>query len=314
MKWMQHTTIALALLIGSFSAGRVAAATASDDAVVLRFAIFGDAEPKPAPAFPNLDAAVRDVNWLAANGRLDFVVGVGDIAHKGTLIQYENATPVLQKLTLPFYPIMGNEEHGSTVARFLEFANRWNEGAVTLTSPSYVQEFERVVLVHASPDVGRDFDDDGIAWMKRRIERAQPKPALLIVHSAQAGAFPESPDKGIKHPGFRDVIALPNLAAVISGDLHMDMDRVTHSRQIGDVHYLHIPALERTKIPDQSRHTPMFRILTLYTSGEVQVDTYEVGMKEPLSRHAYRFALPDSGCKRALGETGTDYDAAAPPE
>ena len=297
MKTIMHATIALTLLVVLFTSA-TAATAASDDTVVLRFAILGDAEPKPEPEFPNLDAAVQQVNSLAASGRLDFVVGVGDIAHKGTLIQYEKATPVLQKLTLPFFPIMGNEEHGSTVARFLEFANRWNDGKATLTSASYVQEFEHVVLVHASPDFDRDFHDDGIAWMNEQIERVQPKPVLLIVHGAQAGVYPENPDKGIQHPGFQEVIALPNLSAVISGDLHMDMDRVTHSKQIDDVHYLHIPALERTKIPDETQHTPMFRVVTLDASGGVQVDTYEVGVKEPLARHAYRFTLPPTrSCK-----------------
>lgn len=292
MKPILHTTIALFFLVGLVTASGVAFAIESDDDVMLRFAILGDAEPKPEPKFPNLDAAVQDVNSLADRSRLDFVVGIGDIAHKGTMIQYENATPALQSLTLPFYPIMGNEEHGSTVERFLEFANRWNDDKVAITSASYVQEFERVVLVHASPDFGRDFNDDGIAWMKQQIERVQPKPVLLIVHGAQAGAYPENPDKGIENPGFKEVVAQPNLSAVISGDLHMDMDRVTHSKQIEDVHYLHVPALERTKIPDETRHTPMFRVVTIESSGAVLVDTYEVGVEEPLDRHAYRFALP----------------------
>ena len=160
------------------------------------------------------------------------------------------------------------------------------------SSPSYVQEFEQVVLVHASPDFDRDFNDDGIAWMNEQIERVQPKPVLLIVHGAQVGVYPENPDKGIEHPGFQEVIEQSNLAAVISGDLHMDMDRVTHSKQIDNVHYLHIPALERTKTPDETQHTPMFRVLTVDASGGVQVDTYEVGVKEPLDRHAYSFRLP----------------------
>ncbi len=291
MKPIKHAMISLTLLVVLFTSA-AAATAASDDTVVLRFAILGDAEPKPKPEFPNLDAAVLEVNALAASDRLDFVIGVEDIAHKGTMIQYENATMALQKLTLPFYPIMGNEEHGSTVARFLEFANRWNDGKATFTSPSYVQEFEQVVLVHASPDFDRDFNDDGIAWMNEQLARVQPKPVLLIVHGAQVGVYPENPDKGIQHPGFQEVIEQPNLAAVISGDLHMDMDRVNHSKQIGKVHYLHIPALERTKTPDETQHTPMFRVVTVDNSGGVQVDTYEVGVKEPLARHAYTFNLP----------------------
>ena len=259
--------------------------------VVLRFAVLGDAEPKPEAAFPNMAAAVADINQLAAQQQLDFVVGVGDIAHKGTLLQYENATPVLQQLNRPFYPIMGNEEHGSSVARFLQFANLWNQGKITLNSPSYILEFERIALVLASPDYGRDFNDSGISWMLHQLQQLAPKPVLLVVHGAQAGVYPENADKGITHPGFAKIIAQPNLVAVISGDLHMDMDRVEHSKQLGNVHYLHIPALERTKVPDETQHTPMFRLFTLSSDDMIQVDTYQTGVLTPLARHSYQFSL-----------------------
>ena len=92
---------------------------AENDTTLLRIAILGDAEPKPLAEFPNMAAAVEQVNTLAQTLPIDFVIGVGDIAHDGTEIQYEAATPVLQKLIAPFYPIMGNEEHTSTVERYL---------------------------------------------------------------------------------------------------------------------------------------------------------------------------------------------------
>ena len=71
----------------------------------------------------------------------------------------------------------------------------------------------------------------------------------------------------------------------------MDMDRAEHSKQLGKVHYLHIPALERTKIPDESQHTAMFRVFHIDSNGLVQVDTYQTGVKQPLARHAYQFSL-----------------------
>src|SRR5690554_1141956 len=122
---------------------------------VLRFAILGDGEPKPKAEFPGLAAAVGHVNHLTDTLDLNFVIGVGDIAHKGTELQYEAATPVLQRLSLPFYPIMGNEEHGSTVERYMTYAQRWNEGKAEIPGPSYVMEFERLAVVMASPDEGR---------------------------------------------------------------------------------------------------------------------------------------------------------------
>lgn len=265
----------------------------SGDELMLSFAVLGDAEPKPKAEFPGVAAAVDDVNRLAEERPLAFVAGVGDIAHKGTVIQYENVTPILQRLTLPFYPIMGNEEHGDTVERYLKYANLWNQGKIEIDHQSYVLEYEKLALVFASPDHGRDFGDEGIAWIRTQVERLESKPVFLIVHGSQTGVYPENPDKGITHAGFADIVAHPNVAAVISGDLHMDMERVDHSKQIGHVHYLHIPALERTKIPDETRHTPMFRTFSVSQAGQVLVETYQVDVKEPLARHEYRFELPD---------------------
>lgn len=281
------------LVAGVISACAAAPASApAEGAVALRFAVLGDAEPKPLAEFPNVANAVRDVNALADAEGIEFVVGVGDIAHDGTVIQYEAATPVLQQLKPPFFPIMGNEEFNTTEARFLEYANRWNAGKGEITSRRYVQDRGPVVMVYASPDFSRDFTDEGIAWMVKQVQEAAPKPVFLVVHGAQAGAYPENAEKGVTHAGFAEVLAQPNLSAVISGDLHMDMDRVVHSKQIGQVHYLHIPALERTKIPDETNHTPMFRVFTISPEGAVEVDTYEVGNPKPLERHAYRFQLP----------------------
>lgn len=259
----------------------------------LAFAVLGDGEPKPLAEFPGLSSAVDQVNALAKELNLDFVAGVGDIPHKGTLVQYEAATKVLKKLTLPFYTIMGNEEHGASVDRYLEYFAQWNEGKTDLIDTKYVLEFDEVALVFASADHGRDFNDSGIAWILDRMEDLSEKPVLLFVHGAQTGIYPvKKAGKGITHPGFAKVVARKNLTAIISGDLHMDMDRVEHSKQIGRVHYLHIPALERTKVPDKTNHTPMFRIFTVHANRTVSVDTYEVGMKEPLERHAYQFMLP----------------------
>ena len=259
---------------------------------LLAFAVLGDAEPKPVAAFPHMSAAVEQVNRLSDKLDLDFVAGVGDIPHKGTLVQYKAATEVLEQLQLPFYTIMGNEEHGASVDRYLEYFAQWNDGKTDLRDTKYVLEFDPIALVFASADHGRDFNHSGIAWILDRMEDLSGKPVLLFVHGAQTGVYPERADKGITHPGFADVIARENLAAVISGDLHMDMDRVNHSKKIGHVHYLHIPALERTKIPDKTHHTAMFRVFMVNADNTVSVDTYEVGVDQPLDRHAYRFSLP----------------------
>jgi len=259
---------------------------------VLSFAVLGDAEPKPEARFPNTSDAIDDINRLADAKVIEFVVGVGDLPHKGKLEQYVALTPHLHRLKVPFYPIMGNEEHGASVERFLEFAQLWTRGDPLIDSPRYVLERDELALVFASPDYSRDFTDEGIDWLVETIDQLAPQPVFLVVHAAQAGVYPENSEKGVAHPRFvTDVISRANVKAVISGDLHLDMDRVEHSKQIGHVHYLHMPALERTKLPDTTRHRPMFRVIHVMTDGSVRVDTYATGEQVPLARHSYDFTI-----------------------
>lgn len=261
----------------------------ASDSILLRVAILGDAEPKPLPEFPNMAAAVEQINDFAQKQPIDFVIGVGDIAHKGTEVQYEAATEVLKKLNPPFYPIMGNEEHESTVERYLHYAQMWNSD---VKSTRYVLEFDKLAFVFASPDRGSEIEDSGALWIVEQVQRLAPKPIVLVVHVAQRGLFPEKLDRGVRNQLFTDsVITQPNLKTVVFGDLHMDMDRVNHSKKVGHVHYLHIPGLERTKIPDETNHKPMFRLMTVTIDGKVTIDTYAVGKTIPLKKHAYSFEL-----------------------
>ncbi|MDR9387512.1 MAG: hypothetical protein RI513_00725 [Balneolaceae bacterium] len=262
----------------------------SDNPTVFRIAMLGDAEPKPLAEFPNMAAAITQINTLHASEPFDFAIGVGDIAHKGTLIQYEAATAELTRLEPAFYPIMGNEERESTVERYLEYAEQWNP---EVTETRYVHEHEKVAFVYASPDEGRDFYDEGAAWVRDQVEALAPKPVVLVVHGAQVGAYPENPDKGITNELFaREVVGQPNLAVMITGDLHMDMERVVHSKQVGNTHYLHVPGVERTKIPDETNHTPMFRVMEINADGLTTVHTYAVGESEPRASLSYSFAMP----------------------
>jgi len=259
------------------------------DSVFLRIAVIGDAEPKPLAEFPNMAAAIDQINTLTQTQQIDFVIGVGDIAHKGTEIQYEEATKILVKLKPAFYPIMGNEENESSVERYLHYAKKWNN---KIAGKNYVINYNELAFVFASPDKGRDFNKKGAGWILDQIQKLAPKPVVLIVHGAQLGVYTENPEKGVQNKLFRKkVVEQPNLAVVISGDLHMDMDRVNHSKKIEHVHYLHIPGLERTKIPDETNHTPMFRVLNFSKNGKVSVDTYAVGNPFPLDRHAYSFYI-----------------------
>ncbi|MGM0690921.1 MAG: alkaline phosphatase [Pseudomonadota bacterium] len=261
--------------------------------LALRFAIIGDAEPKPYAQFPGVAKTVDHINRLAEAGQVDFVGGIGDIPHKGTMVQYDAVTAVLGNLERPFYPIMGNEEFGSTERRFLQYANRWSVDQPSIDSPSYVVERDEVALVFATPDRnGRDFTAEGVDWVEDRIEELAPKPVFLFTHGTPVGVIPEGGDKGISHPDFDNVLAKDNLVAVFSGDLHVDIERINAFREVDGVQHIHVPALERTKVPDKTRHTPYFHVVSVMTDGEVLVETYRAGDDTDAdARFSHRFDL-----------------------
>jgi Icc protein len=262
---------------------------------VLHIAFLGDMEPKPEAKFPGTAQAVQSIHKLHADHAFDFVVSVGDVAHKGTEVQYQAATEVLRNLKLPLYSIMGNEEYGSTPERFLHYANQWGSVKNHISQIKYVIDKDSLSFIFASPDHGRELDSNGIQWILNQMAQRPKQAVFLIVHGAQVGVYPEAPEKGIANPMIQQVIAQPQLAAVISGDLHMDMPRVQHSKQIGHVHYLHIPALERTKVPDASQHRALFRTLSLTSDCQGLVKTYTADSTQSLPAMDYAFSFAGRG-------------------
>ncbi len=257
-------------------------------AVVLRFAVIGDAEPKPVPIFDQFAGAVDAINQLTLERPIDFVGSVGDIAHKGTIEQYEAATAEIERLVPPFYAIMGNEEYEVGVSRFLEYAEMWND---EITSPRYVVERAGVIFIFATPDVdGYDFTDEAIDWLRDQIETYESFPVVLFTHTPMTGVFPVNVNRIIHHPGFQEILAYENVVAHFSGHLHFNLDHVTHYVQQEGVHHVHVPGIERTKRPNDV-HVPRFRVVTLYDNGAAEVETYNVddGAFEP--EHRSRFML-----------------------
>ncbi|PAU79639.1 serine/threonine protein phosphatase [Halovibrio salipaludis] len=284
------TTVAVTLTV--FSVGVLASQEGIPEEADLRFAVIGDAEPKPDPEFPGLEAAVDSINELTGPLDLAFVGGVGDIPHDGTVPQYEASLSHLETLSIPFYPIMGNEEFTATEERFLEYATRWNQGEPAIESVWYTIEEDDVAFIFATPDRdGRDFSGEGIDWIESELEALGGKPAMLFIHGAPRGVFPEGGDKGVRNPDFSRLFDEPNLVATFSGDLHVDIERVESMREKHGVHHIQVPPLERTKVPDELRHHPYYRIVSVKDNGEVVVSTYNLVAERFEPEQSYRFDL-----------------------
>lgn len=277
----------LVLFFGLISAG---IAHCDDSHPVLTFAVIGDAEPKPKAEFPGVSAAVETLNNLAEPRNIEFVFGVGDLPHKATDIQYKNLTAVLETLRLPFYPIMGNEEFNGSKEKFLSHAQYWGSNTQPIDAIRYTIEHPVATFVSASPDLdGREFTDEGVTWIKEQFEAKPNQPKFLFVHGAQVGIFPEGGDKGTAHPEFPTLAEHDSLALIFSGDLHMDILRVDGIVEDQGIHHVHIPALERTKIPDESFHHPYFRLVTLYNDGLGVIETIDAITGQTLPRFTQRF-------------------------
>jgi len=257
---------------------------------VLTFAVVGDAEPKPEAAFPGLAATVDTLNAMAQSRKIEWVFGVGDLPHKATDIQYENLTAVLQNLRLPFYPLMGNEEFHGSPEKFLRFAQSWGNATQPIDDIRYTIDHPIALFVSATPDLnGREFTTQGTAWIDQQLAGAATKPAFLFVHGAQVGIFPEGGDKGTAQPEFSDLSKHENLVAIFSGDLHMDLHRIDGIVSHRGVDHVHIPAVERTKVPDESFHHPYFRLVTLYQDGLGVIELIDSETGQTLPKFTHRF-------------------------
>ena len=245
----------------------------------VRIAILGDAEPKPEPVFTHTGSAVELINRLDAQAPVSFVASTGDLAHRGSLAQYEAISEHLDALRPPLRTIPGNEELVAEdgAERLLRYVARWNAGGRD-GADGYELSHTRCVaghlLVFASAlDGGKEFNDEEIDWIKTQLTRHPDRPAILFVHNAPMGIF--DPKAAMQRPAFNErILTQPNVVATFSGHLHMNLDEWPgHVRCDRGVHHVHVPGLERTK--RGSRHVPRMRLLTIEPH-RVSVQTYNL--------------------------------------
>ncbi len=273
---------------------------------VVRFAIIGDVEPKPEPEFGSLHRAVDAICALHERAPLDFVAGIGDLAHKGTGIQYRGVSDALRRLPVPFHAILGNEEYGSTEARFFHYARGWNADPGAIPAVSYTRTYGGIRYVFATArEGGKEFSPAEIDWIAEQIDAANGgcgapggTPVVLFTHQAANGVFPDDAGKCMKGRLYSErVLSRPNLGIIFSGHSHMNLDTcTTYARDRRGVHHVHVPGIARTKIG--GAHTPRFRVVQIDNGRDVTVGTCnaETGDLEP--RHRIRFTLSNGARER----------------
>ncbi|RQH02675.1 metallophosphoesterase family protein [Natrarchaeobius oligotrophus] len=256
---------------------------------VTRVPIVGDLEPKPDPVFDNFEKAVDAINRIDGDRPVDFVAGIGDVAHEGKRVQYEAATEILQGLEAPFYPILGNEELEESTDRFFEYAESWNDDPSAIPDISYVKTVNDVLFVFATAtENGKDFDEQELEWIETQLKNHEELPAVLFVHAAPQNVFPEG--RTMLVDNFDRILSIPNVSAVFSGHSHMSVhETTTYARDDWGNHHVHIPGIERTKVGDE--HVPRFRLATIGSDGRVTVETYNVDEDRFEDEHEVSFDI-----------------------
>jgi len=244
---------------------------ASDRA--LRFAVLGDAEPKPAPSFVNLREAVDTINEMHAVDPFDFVGGIGDLVHQAKPEQYDIATDLLADLEPVFHPILGNEELSGTLMQFFEHARHWNDAPGQIPDVRYVNQYGGYRCIYATAMwEGIHFSEAEIDWIVDQID-GDDRPAILFVHNSPRGVFPDARAELDAH--FDRVLEQPNAVLVFSGHSHMNPDNVrTHGRDDRDSYHVHVPGIERTKVGET--HVPRFPVVEIGSGGGTTAALYNL--------------------------------------
>lgn len=258
----------------------------------VHFALLGDVEPKPDPDFSNLEKAVEAINKINEKTPFDFVAGIGDIPHKGTLIQYEGATESLKKLKVALFAIMGNEELGGGEELFLEYAARWNGNSAEQPQLQYTKYFGRYAYIFITATVnGVRFSETDLDWLEEQLQRNADRDIILFTHAPAKDIFPEVQPRSIPNERFVEILRGSNVRLQFSGHTHMDPDYTkTCITDPFGIHHVHIPGIERTKVGET--HTPRFRTAMMQADGKVTIQTYNLKKDSFEEEHSFSFEIP----------------------
>lgn len=257
----------------------------------LRFAIIGDVEPKPDPVFAQLEDAVRCINAVHAQTPLDFVAGIGDIPHKGSVEQYENSTPILANLSLPLFGIMGNEEMAGGVERYVHYAAQWRKVTPAAIELRYVKECGNFTCIFMTASVdGVQFSDDDLQWLGEQVQQYAHTAILLFSHAPAKDIYKIDQKRAVQDERFAEILQHPSLRLHFTGHTHIDPDFApTHVVDSHGLHHVHVPGITRTKVGD--KHTPRLRFVELQANGAVDIQTFNLQTQQFEETHRVRFNL-----------------------
>jgi len=257
----------------------------------VRFAVIGDVEPKPDPVFAQLENSVHRINQIHAQSPLDFVAGIGDIPHKGTVEQYENATSVLSALDPPLFAIMGNEEMAGGVERFYQYAAQWRKVMPDQINLRFVKTCGNLTCIFITASVdGVKFSDDDMDWLEEQITRYAQTAILLFTHAPAKDVYNINQNRAIQDERFAVILQHPALRLHFSGHTHIDPDFApTHVIDSRGLHHVHVPGIERTKVGN--KHTPRLRFVELQQNGAVDIQTFNLETQQFDEAHRIKLTV-----------------------
>lgn len=164
----------------------------------------------------NAQTAIEDlknsINQINKTDSIDFVLISGDIADEGDGASLRIAKAELDKLSCPYYIVMGNHDTKWSESGGTDFGKIFGYERFKFEHKGYVflgfnsGPLIRMALGHVAPE---DVD-----WLKQRLKEAKDKPAFLVTH------YPMLPDDVDNCYDVTDAVRAYNIKAFIGGHYH----------------------------------------------------------------------------------------------
>jgi Icc protein len=134
--------------------------------------------------YARMEACVADIR--ANHADAEFCVITGDLAHRGERAAYEGMLRLLERLPMPWYPLLGNHDLRAPYDAVFKASPRDENGFVQAVIRNAKGHFIFLDTLSEGENGGR-YCSARQAWLASRLEEARDQPVYLFMHHPPFG-------------------------------------------------------------------------------------------------------------------------------
>ncbi len=126
-----------------------------------------------------LEACIASITELHSDAELCIITG--DLTDRGDSDAYNDFRNILQNLSIPYYPLIGNHDHREIFCEVFPHVTRDEHGFVQQMLKTTVGRF----LLLDTVEHGRDWGvycEKRAAWLRSQLESVEDEPVYLFMH------------------------------------------------------------------------------------------------------------------------------------